>query len=259
MKRSNNFLTRLLFSNALLSSAFMLMSCTPQVSEQFYSLSPRDAKIAPEMAVPSVRERMIYLAIQEWNLFGNPVADYQSDPPKLIFPDKNTPVDEAHPALFSRVFMYWQSVSSLPLFGYEGELRPWSAAFIVWLARSAGVSESELPSSVLHWDYIEHILKQGSFGRFIAHDARFHAPKPGDLICAPRGKSFIDKVDSFVHLVRGPYHCDLAVNRHERSLTVIGGNVLDAVSMTEVELDADGHVVPNANRPWRIIIEQRAP
>lgn len=235
------------------------MSCTPRVSEPPYSLSPPDAKIAPGIAVPSIRERMIFLAIQEWTLFGNPVADYQSNPPKLIFPDKNTPANEAHPALFSRVAMYWQSVSSLPLFGYEGELRPWSAAFIVWLARSAGVSESELPSSVLHWDYIEHILKQNPSGRFIARDARYHVPKPGDLVCAPRGKSFIDKVDSFANLVRGAYHCDLAVNRRERSLSVIGGNVLDAVSMTEVELDANGHVVPNAARPWRIIIEQRTP
>jgi len=252
-------LTRLFYCSVLSTSVLTLMSCTPRVFEQPYSLSPPDATIAPGIAVPSIRERMIFLAIQEWTLFGNPVADYQSDPPKLIFPDQKTPANEAHPALFSRVNMYWQSVSSLPLFGYEGELRPWSAAFIGWLARSAGVSESDLPSSVLHWDYIEHILKQSPPGRFIARDARSHAPKPGDLICAPRGKSFIDKVDSFTNLARGAYHCDLAVNRHERSLLVIGGNVLDAVSMTEVELDADSYVVPTADRPWRIIIEQRTP
>jgi hypothetical protein len=259
MKRKNKFLTRLRYSIVLMTSVVTLISCTTQVADQPYSLSPPDAKIAPVIAVPSIRERMIFLAIQEWTLFGNPVADYRSDPPHLIFPGKNTPANEADPALFSRVNMYWQRVSSLPLFGYEGELRPWSAAFISWLARSAGISESDLPSSVLHWDYIEHILKQSPSGRFIARDARSYAPKPGDLICSPRGKYFIAKVDSFANLVRGAYHCDLAVNRHERSLMVIGGNVLDTVTMTEVELDSNGHVVPTACRPWRLIIEQRTP
>ncbi|BBL71706.1 hypothetical protein MoryE10_23120 [Methylogaea oryzae] len=231
------------------------------------------AGVRPAFAVPGVRERMIQLARQEWALFGRPVVNYATAPPTLSYPPDarlagdgdgdggaaegdGKPV-EIRPPFLARVILYWYSVSKLPIVGYEGELRPWSAAFIAWLARGAGVPRAELPSTVLHWDYIEHILAAGEGGRFVARDARRYAPKPGDLICAPRGEGFVDVVSSFQRLRRGAYHCNIVVAARPGELDVIGGNVLDSVSLTHAALDAEGRVLPTADRPWVVVIEQR--
>lgn len=213
--------------------------------------------MAPVFAIPSVRERMIYLAQQEWTLFGRPIADYSGGEPELIFPEDNETTHETQAPFFSRVILYWYNATHLPLLNHEGEVRPWSAAFIVWLARSAGVPKQDLPSTVLHWDYIEHALSAGKNARFIARDAHFFSPNPGDLLCAPRSEAFTRQVQAFKQLRRGPYHCDLVVSKANNELELIGGNVIDAVSMTRVTLDSNGIVQPTEERPWLIVLEQR--
>ncbi len=213
--------------------------------------------IAPAFMIPSVRERMIYLAQQEWTLFGRPIADYSVGESELIYPEDKEPTHETQAPYFSRVILYWYNATHLPLLNHDGEVRPWSAAFIVWLARSAGVPEQDLPSTVLHWDYIEHAMFAGKNARFIARDAHFFSPNPGDLLCAPRSEIFTQQVQAFRQLRRGPYHCDLVVAKKNDALDVIGGNVLDAVSMTRVTLDDNGIVKPTKERPWLIVLEQR--
>lgn len=213
--------------------------------------------MSPAFTIPSVRERMIYLARQEWNLFGRPILDYSGCEPELVFPKDSATTHESQAPYFSRVILYWFNATHLPLLNYEGEVRPWSAAFIVWLARSAGVQEKDLPSTVLHWDYIDHAMSAGKNARFIARDARFFSPNPGDLLCAPRSEAFTRQVQSFKELRRGPYHCDLVVTKKNDAVEVIGGNVLDAVSMTNVSLDGKGIVQPTAHRPWLIVLEHR--
>lgn len=232
------------------------IGCTLITADQPPRITP-GSDIKPAFAIPTIRERMIYLARQEWMLFGQPVADYTRQPPVLTYPSGTTISHETQAPFFSRVFLYWYTVSSLPMVGYEGEMRPWSGAFIVWLARSAGVPENDLPSTVLHWDYIEHTLSADKKARFIARNAKFYSPKPGDLLCAPREEGFMHKVNTFTRLRRGPYHCDIVVDRRPHELDLIGGNVLDAVSLTHAELDAHGYVLPNAERPWQVVIEQR--
>jgi hypothetical protein len=232
------------------------IGCTLITADQPPRITP-GPDIKPAFAIPTIRERMIYLARQEWMLFGQPVADYTRQPPVLTYPSGTTISHETQAPFFSRVFLYWYTVSSLPMVGYEGEMRPWSGAFIVWLARSAGVPENDLPSTVLHWDYIEHTLSVDKKARFIARNAKFYSPKPGDLLCAPREAGFMHEVNAFTRLRRGPYHCDIVVDRRPYELDLIGGNVLDAVSLTHAELDAHGYVLPNAERPWQVVIEQR--
>ena len=145
------------------------------------------AQISPNFAVPSVRERMIYLARQEWELFGRPVVTYASDGEGTVqFEEGRFPSHEVQPPMLSRVLMYWYSVSRLPIIGTEGELRPWSAAFISWLARAAGLAPSEFPSTVLHWDYIERFLDPRDGDRFAARDPATYAPRAGDLVCVAR-------------------------------------------------------------------------
>ena len=240
----------------LLGMVLLLTGCAVQKQGEIPAILA-DSNVLPSFAVPSVRERMLYLARQEWELFGRPEVDYDIEPPALTYPSEASHGQETLPPFFSRIFMYWYTATDLPIIGHEGEIRPWSGAFIVWLARSAGVPESDLPSTVLHWDYIHHVMSAGSENRFVCHDTNTYAPKPGDIICAPRGEAFIRSIHSYNDLRRGAYHCDLVVAQRPGELEVIGGNVLDAVTLAHVKLDGAGKVLPTKTRPWSLAIEQR--
>jgi len=222
-------------------------------------LTPAD-DVTPNFVVPDTRARMVFLARQEWALFGRPVVRADATESTLVFAPDLEATHEVQGPMLTRVLTYWYAVSDQPIVGYQGELRPWSAAFIAWLVRSAGVPEDEFPSTVLHWHYIEHALNSGGgndAARFVARDARVYAPKVGDLICAPRGDAFVAEVSDFERLRHGAYHCDLVVAVRTGELDAIGGNVLDAVSMTRVALDAAGRPVRTAMRPWVVVLEQR--
>lgn len=219
-------------------------------------LTPAD-DVTPNFVVPDTRARMVFLARQEWTLFGRPVVRDDPSRPMLVFPPDVEASHEVQGPMLTRVLMYWYRVSNAPIVGIQGELRPWSAAFIGWIVRSAGVPEDEFPSTVLHWDYIAHALNGDDGARFIARDARDYAPRIGDLICAPRGEAFVAEVSDFERLRRGAYHCDLVVAVRAGKLDAIGGNVLDAVSLTQVALDAAGRVLRSPARPWVVVLEQR--
>jgi len=197
------------------------------------------AAVEPNFLVPDVRERMIFLARQEWTLFDRPVVVRDAaGVARLEFQGAAT--HEVQPALFSRVLLYWYAVTRLPIVGKQGELEPWSAAFISWLAKSAGLTPEEFPRTVLHWDYIERALAARDGARFVAHDPRAYAPRAGDLVCVSRSS----EVASFAELRRGPYHCDLVVGAGAGEIDVVGGNV-------------GGLLTPRLDQPWVVVIEQR--
>ncbi|KPK08806.1 MAG: hypothetical protein AMJ64_02400 [Betaproteobacteria bacterium SG8_39] len=229
--------------------------CAVAPPERLPRLTPSD-DILPNFVVPDARRRMVFLARQEWTLFGQPRVRDNGTESFLEFPPGAEATHEVQGPMLSRVLTYWYAVTRQPIVGFQGELRPWSAAFISWLAKSAGLSQDAFPSTVLHWDYIAHALN-GDSTRFVAHDARAYAPQVGDLLCAPRGEAFVAEVRGFSDLRRGAYHCDLVVERHTDALDAIGGNVSDAVSLTRVALDAEGRVVPTSTRPWVVVLEQR--
>ena len=240
----------------LLGILLLFTGCALQQQEEKPIISS-DATAAPPLIIPTVKERMLYLAHQEWTLFGQPEVDYDVEPSVLTYRSDVNHGYETLPPFFSRILMYWQTATDLPLIGHFGEIRPWSAAFIVWLARSAGVPEDDLPSTVLHWDYIQHIMESGAENRFRSHAIDTYAPKPGDIICAPRGEAFSQSIRSYNDLKRGAYHCDLVVAQYPGEIEVIGGNVVDAVSLAHIKLDSAGKVLPTKVRRWSLVIEQR--
>ena len=93
--------------------------------------------------------------------------------------------------------------------------------------------------------------------RFVSHAINTYAPKPGDIICAPRGEAFIQSIHNYNDLRRGAYHCDLVVAQRPGELDVIEGNVMDAVSLAHIKLDGARKVPPSKARPWMLVIEQR--
>lgn len=212
------------------------------------------AAITPNFLVPSARDRMVFLARQEWALFGQGVVVRDAGgTARIEFPAAAT--YETQPAMLSRVLMYWYAVTRAPIVGVEGELQPWSAAFVAWLARGAGVTPEEFPSTVLHWDYIERSLRARDGARFVARDPRAYAPAVGDLVCVSRSNAVTD----FASLRRGLYHCDLVVAAGAGGVEVVGGNVGDTVALARFDLDERGLLRPRDDRQWVAVIEQRDP
>jgi hypothetical protein len=239
---------------ATLAIASLAAACATKPPDRGPPPLAMSPDVAPNFLVPTVRERMVFLARQEWALFGQPVAVRNGDGELAVeFPPGASAAHEAEPSSLSRVLLYWYGVTRAPVVGLQGELRPWSAAFISWLARGAGLTTDEFPPTILHWDYIERFLGGGDGARFVARDPAAYAPRVGDLVCASRSGD----VREFAALRRGPYHCDLVVASGPGGIEVIGGNVGDVVALARVELDERGLLRPRPERPWVAILEQR--
>jgi hypothetical protein len=239
---------------AILAIASLAAACATKPPDRGPPPLTMSPDVAPNFLVPSVRERMVFLARQEWALFGQPVAVRGGNGEvALEFPPGVSASHEVQPSSLSRVLLYWYGVTRQPVVGTEGDLRPWSAAFISWLARGAGLTADEFPPTVAHWDYIERFLGAGDGARFVARDPATYAPRVGDLVCVSRS----DAVRDFPALRRGPYHCDLVVASGDGGIEVIGGNVGDVVALIRVELDERGLLRPLPERPWVAVLEHR--
>lgn len=237
----------------LLGAALLAAGCATTRPPGPPPLTPSPS-VAPNFVVPNMRARMVFLAQQEWEVFGRGVVVWDaSGTAQVAFEGSGT--HEAQPAMLSRVLMYWYAVTRSPIVGYQGELEPWSAAFISWLARSAGLTADEFPSTVLHWDYIERFLAAGDGTRFVTRDPRAYAPRVGDLVCVSRSAAVTD----FTSLRRGPYHCDLVVSANAGEIGVVGGNVGDTVALARFQVDDRGLLLARDDRPWVAVIEQRDP
>jgi hypothetical protein len=207
--------------------------------------------VPPNFLVPPLRDRMVYLARQEWTLFSRPTLVRGADgDAKLAFAPGVAESHEAQPPMLSRVLLYWYAVTREPIVGEEGELRPWSAAFVSWLVRSADLGGSDFPATVLHWDYIQRFR---SPGRFATRDPRSYAPRVGDLVCTARDET----IDGFDALRPGPYHCDLVVAAQPGAIEAIGGNLGDTVASTRFDTDARGLLLALPGRPWAAVLELR--
>lgn len=210
--------------------------------------------------VPSAKQRLRVLALQEWTLWGRVKWDTATD--AVEWPAGTVVHQEDAPDFAARVLHYWYAYKEADFRAQDalyadGSLVPWSGAFISFLMKTAGIGPDRFPPSELHWDYIKAIRDAPDPGGFEALDAAIEVPAVGDLICAPRGEP-AQRVASFAQLAawdsRGAYHCDVVVEIAGRTLGAIGGNVLDGVTWTSVEL-RDGNLLrPTPQRPWLVIL-----
>jgi len=218
------------------------------------------------------RADTVAIALREWRLFGQPVDDAPvGDRPRRAPQDK----PERQPGLWQRVGEYWwvgldadaSEVAWTGKHDADGAVFPasregffaWSAAFISYVMRIAGAG-ARFPYSANHATYV-NAAAAGRSPILKAQAPELYAPKLGDLICHGRNWARTLRFRDLPTRDFWPGHCDLVVAIAPGMLSVIGGNVDDAVSMTHVPVTeagmlarADGTVL-DPRAPWMVVLE----
>lgn len=129
---------------------------------------------------------------------------------------------------------------------------PWSAAFVSWLARQAGLADDEFVFSEAHVDYAGAAWQAGAdeaTGRptrsaLRACDVSTTSPRIGDLVCQARGTGAgLDSFDKIGEVLADretggaplPMHCDVVVAVDDTGFDTIGGNVLQSVTRRRLD------------------------
>lgn len=147
-----------------------------------------------------------------------------------------------------RVAKYWQDALSIQRNGCVDVA--WSAAFICYCLKKAGMPAAEFPFAEGHSRYIEWAIsntKQDKPGKTYYGRPLTHPPKPGDLIAEWR-KAHSNDPDpvppiTFDHQPNDfyPAHCNIVVEATANLISTIGGNVSNKVSLTRY--DAHGGIL----------------
>ena len=238
------------------------------------AVPPRPA-VPPLAYPPAARERMVRLALAEWADWGSTVTTPGQRPASTQA--------ESDPANFPRVLAYWRAVpedegaiaTNRRLYAAALAGRPdgealwrepfWSAAFISWVMAAAGVDRREFPPSAAHADYVDALIRDAlafpATAPFLPRVPAEMAPRPGDLLCADRGRTPIqDWRQRAADAGRfRPMHCDIVVAAGPGVVEVVGGNVSDSVTRTRFAADPLGYLLPRpAGEPaWFVLFENR--
>ncbi len=215
---------------------------------------------------PAARERMLRIALAEWREWGSIRVDAATPSPAAA----PSPIDvpEADPANFPRILAYWRAVPDdegavvrnrvLYAAALAGDpagaalwRQPfWSAAFVSYVLRGAGVDAVEFPAAAAHATYVDALIRAAlrfpATAPFIPFTPAERAPLPGDLLCADRGPEPIaDWRARAADTGRfRPMHCDIVVTAGPGAVEAIGGNVRDAVTRTRFPADGSGYLLP---------------
>ena len=248
-------------------------SQVPQVISAGYGQVPPFARLDYG---PFARADAIAIALREWRVFGSPVDD---DPPGTRPPRGPDEKPERYPGLWERVGEYWwESQDSGSVTAYwtgkhdaNGHMfsasqdghYAWSAAFISYIMRVAGAKD-RFPYSFAHVDYINAAKSQADAGGgplvVTAQRPEQYAPQPGDVICLGRGGARSLSYDD-LPAPSFPGHCDFVVAAAPGELTVIGGNVDDAVTEKHIPTTQAGMLsdpvtgVVDTRYPWFVVLK----
>lgn len=135
---------------------------------------------------------------------------------------------------------------------------PWSAAFVSWVMRRAGVPG--FAAAPGHVEYVRDAWHRPGASAYAAADPLAARPAPGDLLCFVRSPLRILGFDGLAALLAGSddtvaMHCDIVVATDpdgDGLAYLVGGNVLDGVTMRLLRLAPGGRF---ASLPLRTLDE----
>ncbi|MEN2988853.1 DUF2272 domain-containing protein [Tistrella sp. BH-R2-4] len=260
---------------ATLAAALLLSACAGGMPG---ADAPRAAPLAcaPQPPAGGMVPAMVAAAEAEWRAFGQPVVDFRGGAPAL----NPAGLDETDSRVRARLQLYWRAASDdhgLKMGASDvPELSPWSAAFISYVACAAGVSPADLPPASRHLDYVDHVIFRAirtpddPTARFVPAEPMATALRPGDLLCADRGRSdgapeldrWEDRAAEVIAARQSGWdtrprgmHCDLVVRVGPGTIAAIGGNVRDRVAMSLFPADPLGRPVPVTGTPhWFVTL-----
>jgi hypothetical protein len=225
---------------------------------------------------PAAADRVLRLAAAEWRDWGGTVREAWAPPG----PDS----PEAEAANFPRVLAYWRAVEEdegairgnrpryrALLAGVPGDgavlwSEPaWSAAFISWVFRAAGVDAREFPPNATHSLYLDGLIADArafpATAPFLPHAPEEYAPAPGDLVCLDRGRQPLRHwTERLSETGRPrPMHCDIVLGIGTGLVEAVGGNVADTVALTRYPAGPDGRLIPSptGRLPVVLVMESR--
>jgi hypothetical protein len=218
---------------------------------------------------PFARADAVAIATDEWRLWGERV----DDDGRAGYEQTDATMGERQPGLWERVGEYWWEglnpgepdtrwtgkhdaaghVFAVAVNGHYA----WSAAFISYVMRIAGAGPN-FPYAPDHATYINYAA-QAARGEvrnplLIARDPKNYAPRLGDLVCFGRGRA---RDISFAQLPTPdmfPAHCSIVTAVADHSVSVIGGNVEDAVALERLYTDDEGRLAGNRYN-WFVILQ----
>jgi hypothetical protein len=231
----------------------------------------RDAHAPPFARVPYAafsRENAVAIAEGEWRLWGVRVDDTGG---AGYVPTQAT-MGERQPGLWERIGEYWWEGmnAASPEAGWTGkhdaqghvfsvavnEDYAWSAAFISYVMRIAGAGK-KFPYAPDHAFYINYAARaaRGEIRNplLIAENPASYAPKLGDLVCFPRDGARGLTFDDLPTAYSFPAHCSIVVSGRPGMISVIGGNVDDAVTMEHLHVNAAGELWGNREN-WFVVL-----
>ncbi len=222
----------------------------------------------PPLLYPaSARERMIRIAEAEWEDWGR------------LTPETVPAAAEGSRENFPRVLAYWRALDP----GADGgaiarnrrrfaagaagvwEEPAWSAAFISFVLRAAGIDGREFPPAPAHGTYVDALIADAAEfpdrAPFIPHSPDAYGPALGDLICADRSsRPIADWRERSADAGRfRPMHCDIVVANVAGGVEAVGGNLRDAVTRIRLPTTPDGRLIltPGATPHIFAIFENR--
>ncbi len=130
---------------------------------------------------------------------------------------------------------------------------PWSAAFVSWVMRRAGLPGFR--GSASHLNYVRAAYREPLQNAYQVQDPRSGKPERGDMLCYVRAASRIYGFSDLATLLSAPngeglgMHCDIVVGAEPgRAAYLVGGNVAQAVTLRMLRLAPNGYF---ANLPTR--------
>ncbi|MFN4088606.1 MAG: DUF2272 domain-containing protein [Alphaproteobacteria bacterium] len=226
---------------------------------------PAPEREEPPIAYPSaVRDRIVGIAEREWRAFGGAEIDFADGTPREVRPG----VHESDPRVFANILAYWNAVRG-PWTGYIRDERAryrsgaptwvaeaWSAVFVSYVMRSAGIDRDDFPWDAGHRNYVDALIarqdRYGAAAAFQPYDVEDYAPEPGDLVCADRSRPVSARIGSVAERAaeagrsRG-MHCDIVAVVEPGRVGAIGGNVADTVALSWFPTDALGRLLRPAS------------
>ena len=126
--------------------------------------------------------------------------------------------------------------------------------------RQVAGAGARFPYSPNHSPYINAAVSNEAPG-LRAWPVDAYAPQLGDLVCAGRGSGARVHFNMLPTSYGFPAHCAIVVAKSPGQISVIGGNVDDAVTLTHVPVGPDGKLagpdgsVIDTRYPWLAVLQ----